>query len=330
MSTYDVITLGETMLRLTPPAFKRLEQTTNFNLEVGGTESNAAIGMARLGLKVLWLSRLTNNALGRIIERTIASYGVDTSQVIWTEQDRVGLYFLEQGKAPRGSQVIYDRKQSAISQMKASELPVNLFRPGVARLLHLTGITPALSQSLAITARRALLLAQEAGWLVSFDLNYRSRLWTPVEAVEGCAPFVEAADILCAPLNEVRLLYDLGVEATPEQALDLLNSRYPQATLVLTLGPEGAIGLEPGGQVLRQPAFPAEEVDRLGGGDAFIAGFLYRYLTNDTAEDRLAQALRWGTAAAAFKYSLPGDIPVFDRSEIEALVEQGPTSRLVR
>src|SRR5512144_599786 len=108
MSTYDVVTLGETMLRFTPPDFKRLEQTSSFNAEVGGSESNLAIGLARLGLKVLWLSRLTDNPLGRLIEGTIARQGVDTSRVIWTEADRVGLYFLEEGKAPRQSKVIYD------------------------------------------------------------------------------------------------------------------------------------------------------------------------------------------------------------------------------
>ncbi len=106
---YDVITLGETMLRFTPPQLKRLEQTTGFDIEVGGTESNTAVGLARLGLNVAWLSRLTDNPLGRIIEQAIAKNGVDTSHIIWTDQDRVGLYFLEEGRIPRGSRVIYDR-----------------------------------------------------------------------------------------------------------------------------------------------------------------------------------------------------------------------------
>ena len=331
MSSYDVITLGETMLRFTPPSLKRIEQATSFELEVGGSESNLAIGLARLGFKVLWLSRLTDNALGRLIERTIARYGVDTSRVIWTEADRVGLYFLEEGKAPRNSLVIYDRKNSAMSQMRASELPVDLFLPNKARLLHLSGITPGLSPNLAVAAQRALNLAQEAGWPVSFDLNYRRQIWSPAAALAGCTPFLQEADILLASLGDVCLLYGLTPEATPQQALNLLREHNPQATIVLTLGKEGAVGCEPPGPVLQQPAFPAEEVGRLGGGDAFAAGFLYCYLTNVEAEARLAQALLWGVAMAALKYTIPGDIPCVSRAEVESLIQQGTHgSKLVR
>lgn len=323
MNPYDVVTLGETMLRLTPPDFKRLEQTTSFNAEVGGSESNLAIGLARLGLKVAWLSRLTDNPLGRLIEGTIARQGVDTSRVIWTGADRVGLYFLEEGRAPRQSKVIYDRKGSAMSQLRASELPVDLFVPGRARLLHLTGITPALGPTVAVAVQRALNLAKEAGWQVSFDLNYRRLLWSPVEALAGCAPFIEAADLLLAPLNDVRLLFNFDAGVTPEQILALLRERYPQATIVVTVGKEGAIGSEPGGPPVRQAAVPTEVVDPLGGGDAFAAGFLYQYLTEEASNERLAQALLWGVAAAAIKYTIPGDIPWFSRAEVESLVRDG-------
>lgn len=330
MTRYDVVTLGETMLRFTPANLKRLEAATAFNLEVGGSESNLAVGLARLGLKVLWLSRLTDNPLGRLIERTIAGYGVDTSQVIWTDGDRVGLFFLEEGRAPRSSRVIYDRKDSAISQMKPAELPLDLFRPEQARLLHLSGITPALSPNLALTAQRALKLAKAAGWQVSFDLNYRSRLWAPPVALAGCNPFIQAADILFAPLNDVHLIYDLEAEGTPEQALNFLRQQHPQAAIVLTMGKQGAIGAEPGGPVFQQAAFPAEEVDRVGGGDAFAAGFLYSYLTAAETEDRLAQSLRWGAAAAALKYTIPGDMLIIDRAEVEALVKQGTPGSNIR
>jgi 2-dehydro-3-deoxygluconokinase len=331
MIQYDVVTLGETMLRFTPPGLKRLEQTTTFNLEIGGSESNLAIGLTRLGLKVVWLSRLTDNPLGRLIERTIARHGVDTSHVIWTKEDRVGLYFLEEGKTPRHSQVIYDRKNSAVSQMRASELPVNLFLPGKARLLHLSGITPALSRNLAVAAERALNLAKEAGWRISFDLNYRNQLWSPAAALEGCTPFLQAADIVLAPLGDVRLLYELAADTPSEQALSLLREGCPQATMVLTLGKDGALGSEPEGSVAYQPAFPTEVVDRLGGGDAFAAGFLYSFLTGEGSTERLAQALRWGVAMAALKYTIPGDIPWISRAEVESLLKQGAAeTRVVR
>jgi 2-dehydro-3-deoxygluconokinase len=328
MTQYDVVTLGETMLRFTPPGLKRLEQASSFEVEIGGTESNLAIGLVRLGLRVLWLSRLTANPLGRLIAHTIAGYGVDTSHVVWTEDDRVGLLFFEEGKAPRSSRVFYDRKHSAVSRMRPEELPVELFRPDGALLLHLTGITVALGPDIAATAQHALQAAKAAGWLVSFDINYRRQLWTPEAARQACEPFARAADILFMPRGDVCALFGLDVSTAPEQILNSLVSAYPQTTIVVTLGKEGAIAYEPPGTVLRQAAIPAEEVGRLGGGDAFAAGFLYAFLTAAGSQERLPNALRWGTACAAVKYSIVGDIPVVERREVEALVEResgGPT-----
>ncbi len=111
--------------------------------------------------------------------------------------------------------------------------------------------------------------------MVSFDLNYRSQLWAPAAALQGCDPFAQAADILFVPLGDARLLYGIDAAAPPHDAIHILADRYPRATILLTLGKEGALGYEPDGRVLHQSAFPAEEVERLGGGDAFAAGFLY-------------------------------------------------------
>jgi 2-dehydro-3-deoxygluconokinase len=322
--SYDVVTLGETMIRLTPPGFKRIEQAISFDIEIGGSESNTAVGLARLGMRVAWLSRLTANPLGRLLAQTLAGYGVDTSWIIWTDQDRIGLYFLEEGKAPRGSSVTYDRANSAMSRMQPADLPAELFQAGKSRLLHLTGITPALGPQAAATARQALELAQAAGWLFSFDLNYRSKLWTTEQAVEGCDFFARAANLLIAPTGDARLIYNLSASTPSEKVLETLAKRYPQATVVLTLGKEGALGREPGGPMIHQPVFPAEEVGRIGGGDAFAAGLLYGYLQAETGEgqDRLARALRWGAAVAALKYSTPGDMPIINRQEAARLVSE--------
>ena len=323
MTPYDVVTLGETMLRLTPPNFRRLEQTASLDLEVGGTESNVAIGLARLGLKTLWLSRLTDNALGRLIANTIAAQRVDTSRIVWTDEDRIGVLFFEMGTAPRGSRVLYDRRQSAVSRMQQGDLPTDLFQPGGARLLHTTGITLALGTALTYTAHHALYLAKTAGWLVSFDFNYRHLLWEPTAARQGCETYAKAADILFVPRSDACTLFNLDPAMTAEEILQVLAQAYPQATIALTLSSEGAIGCQPDGTVVRQAAFPTEEVERLGGGDAFAAGFLYGYLTTSDAAQRLPLALRWGTAAAALKYTIPGDAPLIDRHEIETLLQQG-------
>jgi 2-dehydro-3-deoxygluconokinase len=323
--SYDVVTLGETMLRFTPPALRRLEQTHEFELHVGGSESNTSVGLARLGLKIAWLSRLTDNALGHIIARTIASHGVDTSRIIWTPEDRVGLYFLEEGKAPRSSQVIYDRKDSAIANMQPSDLPLDVFKKDTAKLFHTTGITLAISQSAHATATKAVELAKKAGWLVSFDVNYRRKLWTPQEAREGCENVAQQADILFIPLRDAKIIYGLGEDSSPETVLEFLAKRFPKAVIAMTMSAQGALVFA-AGKVYQQDAFKAEEVGRLGGGDAFSAGFLYGYLTFKD----IALALRWGAAVAALKYSIPGDFPLIEKHEAEALVNQSAMTGISR
>lgn len=322
--TYDVITLGETMLRLTPPQFQRIEQAHQFEIHVGGSESNVVSGLSRLGLRTAWLSRLTANPVGRLITSQIQAHGVDVSHVVWTNEDRVGLYFLEEGKAPRGSQVIYDRADSAVSQMTPDELPAGLFQPGAARLLHLSGITPALGPNAAATTLHAAQQAKAAGWQFCFDINYRARLWSPQEAVEGCEPLAALADILILPLRDAVSLY--GTPNNAEAALAHLRERYPNPLIVLTLSAAGSACLAPEGTFTQQASFPAEPIGRLGGGDAFVAGFLYATLSGYGLDDRL----RWGNAAAAHKYSTPGDLPFYTRDELAALVASGEAKGLNR
>jgi 2-dehydro-3-deoxygluconokinase len=333
---YDVVTLGETMLRLTPPGRRRITQTHAFEVAVGGSESNTAVGLARLGLRVAWLSRLTDNALGQLIEQTIAGCGVDTTHVIWTQEDRVGIYFFEEGLPPRDHRIIYDRRGSAFSRMKPGDLEPDLFQPGRARLLHLTGITPALGTNAAQTARKALDLAKEAGWLVSFDINYRGRLWPPEKARNTCEAFARAADILICPLSAARQLYGASAHQTSDQStepakalLQELTQHYPQATVVLTMGEAGALGQEPGEQAIHQSAFLAgsgsgegDTTGRLGRGDAFNAGLIYAYLRHNGERGWLRAGLRWGAAVAAIKHTIPGDLPLIEPQEAQRLVEQ--------
>lgn len=329
MTAYDVVTLGETMLRLTSPDHKRLEQANVLEAEVGGSESNTSVALARLGLRIAWLSRLPRNSLGQKVARTLAGHGVDVSHVAWAEGERLGLYFVELAGAPREGQVIYDRRDSAFSHMRPEDLPAGLFEPGRVRLLHLTGITPALSQSAAATAGAAMARAREAGCIFSFDLNYRARLWSPEAACAGCEPFASAADVLLVPLRDARSVYGLDRGLSAEDVLGWLCARYTQATVILTLGREGALGCEPGGNPLHQSAFLASDIGRIGGGDAFTAGVLYGRLAGPSDRGWLAEALRWGAAMAGLKYTIPGDIPIIDKAEVERLLEGGSTAAVV-
>src|SRR5215510_328339 len=158
----DVITFGEAMIRLSPPNFRRLEQARSLDVQVGGAELNTAVGIARLGRSAAWMSRLTDNPLGRLIANHAREAGVATEHIVWTDEDRVGLYFLEFGAAPRASSVLYDRRGAAIAGIRPGVVNwPNVFKG--SRWFHVTGITPALSAGAAETTREALQAARAAG-----------------------------------------------------------------------------------------------------------------------------------------------------------------------
>ena len=322
---YDVVTLGESMLRLTPPGLLRLEQTRSLDVEVAGSESNTAVGLARLGLKTCWLSRLPNTALGHLAAGELERHGVDTRHVCWTDDARMGLYFVEQGAKPRGAKVIYDRKESAVSLMQPSDVPSDLFTEQGARLFHTSGISLAIGESAAQTTLRAVELAKGAGWLVSFDVNHRSKLWSYGEARAGCHGVMGMADIIFVAQRDALAMFGLEPSDTP-QMLETLAQTYSQAVIVVTQGAAGAAARTPEGDVYTEPALPAEAVDRVGGGDAFSAGFLYGYLTFGS----VPTALRWGVVVAALKYSIRGDLPLVNLEEVRALVEGQPAAAITR
>src|SRR3989440_11086791 len=166
---FDVVTFGEAMVRLSPPQFRRLEQAHSLALFTGGAELNTAVGLARLGRTTAWVSRLTRNPLGRLIANNAREAGVNVDHVAWTDSDRVGVYFLEFGAAPRASSVLYDRKDSAIANIRPGLVDWSKIFAG-GKWFHVTGITPALSRSAAATTREALQAARAAKLQISIDL----------------------------------------------------------------------------------------------------------------------------------------------------------------
>ena len=324
MTRYDVLTFGESMMRLTPPGFLRIEQTRSFDIWVGGTESNTAVGLARLGMHAAWLSRLPATPMGRYISNRIGQYGVDVSNVVWADaQERLGIYFHEKAQSPRASEIIYDRKDSAMSRMRPSDLPFDLFEADVSKLFHVTGITLAISESARETVHEALQRAKDAGWRISFDTNYRSKLWSGEEAAAGCDYAMSLADLVFCPMGDYRVMYG---EASAQDAIEALADRYPNTLIVMTLGVDGALAFTPDGEILRQSAILAGEVGRIGGGDAFAAGFLYAWLN----EGDVASALKWGVAMSAHKYTILGDLPLVDRNAVAALVAGAEGGGLIR
>jgi len=307
---FDVVTFGETMLRVVPPAPLRLGQTDSFNVSFGGAESTVAANLAQLGRTVSWFSRVPDNPLGHQLVRTLRGYGVDTGGVVFDPAARLGLYFVELGEAPRGIQVWYDRKNSAASQMRPEEIPAGWIEQ--ARWLHLTGITPALSETCRRTVFSGIQRARDAGVSVSFDVNYRALLWPPNDAAAALAPLCEQADVTFIARRDAESLF--GVSGELESVAQGLQTRWG-GTVVVTSGDQGAAGHD-GTALAKTAAFPTKIVDRLGAGDAFTSGVIDQLLSGAA----LGDALRFAAALASLKLSISGDIALVTRAEVERVI----------
>lgn len=318
---YDVITFGEAMIRLNPPNFARLEQANQLELKVGGAELNTAVGLARLGRSSAWVSRLTNNPLGRLIANRGREAGVSTEHVVWTEEDRVGVYFLEFGAAPRARSVVYDRKGAAIAQVAPGMVPWDKVFSG-AKWFHVTGITPALSPTAAEATREALVAARAAKVQTSIDLNYRAKLWTLAEANRAMTAFMDYCDVLITTEEDTEKVFGITGKDYEEVAAKLVK-RFPLKVVAITLRENPlvwknswtAIAYQ-GGQIVRTRTYEVEIVDRLGAGDSFAAGLIHGLLDDD-----LQKGLDFGVAASAIKHSIPGDFAWITRQEVEALLK---------
>jgi 2-dehydro-3-deoxygluconokinase len=327
--SYDVVTFGEAMIRLAPPGFRRLEQARSLDVQVGGAELNTAVGLARLGRKTAWVSRLTNNPLGRLIANHAREAGVGTEHIVWTDDDRVGVYFLEFGAAPRASSVLYDRKGAAIAQIRPGMVDWAAAFAGV-RWFHVTGITPALSAGAAEVTREALQAARSAGVRTSIDLNYRAKLWSQAEAGRWMSEFMQMCDVLITTEEDIERVFALKGKDFEDVAA-LVARRFPVEVVAITLRENPLVWKNSwtaiayrGGMVLRTRAYEVEIVDRLGAGDSFAAGLIHGLLDGD-----LQKGLDYGVAASALKHSIPGDFNWVTREEIEALLK-GPGLRISR
>jgi 2-dehydro-3-deoxygluconokinase len=306
----DLVTFGEAMLRLTPPAFQRLEQASSFDACVGGSELNVAVLAARLGVQSRWVSRLPDNALGRMIGARAREQGVD-AHVEWTADARAGLYFVELDAGSRARNVLYDRAGSAISKVTPGSIDWASVFAG-ARWYHVSGITPALSEAAAQVTAESLAAAKKAGLTVSYDLNYRSKLWSAKQARAVQEPLLEHVDVLITTAEDARVVFGLGAESH-----DTLQKRFDLSAVVITLGegPHAAVALVDG-KTHTAPRYEVEVVDRIGAGDAFSGGLIVSRLENRGWDE----AVRFGAATAALKHTIPGDFCLVSRNEVEELL----------
>lgn len=291
-----LVTFGETMGLVTAGQIGPLEFAGTFTLGIGGAESNVAIGVARLGSPVTWFGRIGSDATGDLIERRLSAERITTLAIRDTAFTGLMVKHRRSGTTWR---VDYHRAGSAGSRLCPDDVPVEAVR--AATILHLTGITPALSDSARDATRHAVTLARDAGTVVSMDVNYRGKLWDPRTAEPVLRDLVSRADIVFAGPAEARLV--LGPHA-PESTPDLVRALADlgPAETVVKDGARGCVALVDGVQHAL-PALAVDVVDPVGAGDAFVAGYLAERLDGNGPARRLATAI----AAGAFAVTVPGD-----------------------
>jgi 2-dehydro-3-deoxygluconokinase len=310
--TFEVVTLGETMLRLSAPSLGRLEHADRLELHVGGAESNVAVALARLGRRTAWCSALPDNPLGRRVAGAVAAAGVDVSGVRYTADGRVGIYFVEFGAAPRATEVFYDRAGSSFSYAVGFDAAVL----AGARYAVLSGITLALSPHTRGVAMAFADAARASGAGVAVDVNYRARLWDPAAAREATGALMRDAEVVVCSARDATTVFDVEDREVGAMAVELTERFAPAARLVcLTCSERGSVAVEPGGVVTMQPWVPATVVDRFGAGDAFMAGVVDSLLGGAPA----AEALSFAARLAALKCTVAGDQSQFSRADVDAL-----------
>jgi 2-dehydro-3-deoxygluconokinase len=355
---YDLVALGEVMLRL-DPGDVRVRTARSFRVWEGGGEYNVARGLRRcFGLRTAVVTAFADNEVGRLLEDLLLQGGVDTALVRWVPYDGVGravrngLNFTERGYGVRGAVGTSDRGHTAAAQLRASDVDWDhLFGTLGVRWFHTGGIYAALSETTPDTVEAAMAAARRHGTVVSYDLNYRPSLWKAVGGKERAqevnrrlAPLV---DVMIGNEEDFTAALGFAVPDTDEDlsALDAANFRrmiaevtgaYPHLAVVATtlrtvrsasVNGWGAVAWSAGTGFVSATERPALEVfDRVGGGDSFASGLIYGLLDKD---GDLRLAVEYGAAHGALAMTTPGDTSMASRAEVEALV-RGAGARVQR
>lgn len=316
MTSPTMVTFGETMILVRADQIGPLASANTAGLSVGGAESNVAIAAHRLGVDACWIGRRGADALGDKVERTLRGEGIRVSSIIDPDAP-TGVMFKERRTAI-STNVWYYRSGSAGSRLRADDVPSELVRQ--ADLLHITGITPLLSADARDATFHALDIAANAGTTISFDVNHRSRVAGGRDAGSLYRELAARADIVFAGADEAALLAP-GVDGT--DALARAVAGLGPAQVIIKLGEDGCVALIDG-ELFERPAVAVPVIDTVGAGDAFVAGYLARFLHGRTAEEQLAGA----TMAGAFACMVPGDwegAPT--EEELEAFGRREPVAR---
>ena len=311
----EVIALGEPLIALLAIGSAPLADVESFGRHVAGAEANVAVGLARLGHRVLYVGRIGADGFGQAILRRLRGEGIDTSGVVIDPDRRTGLLVRER-RILGPSEVVYQRSGSAGSALEPADVDLVASAFAGAQWLHLTGITPALSESAHAAVLRSIVLARANGVRVSFDVNLRRRLWSDADAAERLRPIAVGADLVFGDVDELAVV--AGAAESPD-GLDAARALRAAGSgqVVVKRGAAGAT-LVGEGQPLVGPAISVPQVvDPVGAGDAFCAGYLAAVLEDLDP----VTALRWGNGCAAAALSVEGDLAGLPtRPELERLI----------
>lgn len=332
MSKGKVVTFGEVMLRFSTQAFSRFTQATAFDVTYAGAEANVAVSVARFGLDSAHVTRFPQNDLGVAATEALRKHGVDTSSIIYGDE-RMGLYFLENGAMQRASRIIYDRFDSAFAHIMPGSVDWERALNG-ASWFHWTGITPAISQGAADACLEALKVAKKNGLMISGDINYRRNLWQYGKTAQDVMPaLIEYCDVVIAGITDMENC--AGITGTSyEKACAEFQKRFSRVKRIATTDRVSISSSHNrisaslwNGKLLRSQEYDLTHiVDRVGSGDAFMAGLIYSLLKGANDQD----AVEFATAACALKHSIEGDVNLVTVEEVESLVKGQNVGKLLR
>lgn len=307
------------MLRLSPPAGRRIENADALDVHAAGAEANVLAALGRLGVPTSFVTALPRSPLGRRAAAPLRAAGVGLQHVHWVDGARMGTFFVEQGIGARSTSVLYDRAGSAFA--RHAHWPAGALDS--VRYALLSGITPALSAAAADAANAMVAEAEQYGVTLCIDVNYRARLWSPADARAHLSPLLAQAGVVVCAARDAQLVFG----ADPDDPAGFRARWAPRATVcVITAGEAGCRAVGESDEVFAARAVPTQVVDRLGLGDAFVAGVLDALLQGQAVEDSLVA----GAALAALAATTHGDLSLARREDLDALLTESSTAQVLR
>lgn len=331
--TGKVVSIGEIMMRLSPPSFERFTQAKTLDVVYGGSEANIAVSLAHFGIPTEHVTRFPENDFGKAAAAELMKHGVSTAHIVYGSE-RLGVYFIEQGASVRASKVIYDRANSAFAHVKPSMFDWEEILKDAA-WFHWSGITPAISQGAADTCYEAIRTARKLGVKISGDINYRRNLWQYGKTALDVMPMlIQESDVILGGLADFENC--LAVRETDYvRACEAIHKKYPSVKNIVTTYRNTIDGshnqfssaIWNGNVLLTSKTYDLTNiVDRIGTGDAYMAGLIYGWLKNKSDQD----AIEFATAACAIKHTIPGDVSTASAHEVEELVRGENIGKLLR